>query len=195
MARSFAGWTNRSSEVPFRCERNAGDEAAGEVGLMPITFDPLNPDAPAFWLRLGTAILCGGIIGLERQLRGKAAGIRTSILICMGTQVFVSLGASFSGDRVDPTRVLGQVVSGIGFVGGGVILARDGAIIGVTSAAVIWVLAALGSMIGLGHLVASIVLTVVTVGLLIGVELLESMFARLRAGVAERELERIELED
>jgi putative Mg2+ transporter-C (MgtC) family protein len=87
------------------------------------------------------------------------------------------------------------VVSGIGFVGGGVILARDGAIIGVTSAAVIWVLAALGSMIGLGHLVASIVLTVVTVGLLIGVELLESMFARLRAGVAERELERIELED
>jgi hypothetical protein len=50
-------------------------------------------------------------------------------------------------------------------------------------------------MIGLGHLVASIVLTVVTVGLLIGVELLESMFARLRAGVAERELERIELED
>jgi putative Mg2+ transporter-C (MgtC) family protein len=158
-------------------------------------FDPLDPQTPAFWLRLGTAILCGGIIGLERQLRGKAAGIRTSILICLGTQLFVSLGASFSGDRVDPTRVLGQVVSGIGFVGGGVILARDGAIIGVTSAAVIWVLAALGSMIGLGHLVASIVLTLVTVGLLIGVELLESMFARLRAGVAERELERIELED
>jgi putative Mg2+ transporter-C (MgtC) family protein len=160
-----------------------------------LPFDPLNPYTTVFWLRLGTAVLCGGIIGLERQLRGKAAGIRTSILICLGTQIFVALGASFSGDRVDPTRVLAQVVTGIGFVGGGVILARDGAVIGVTSAAVIWVLAALGAMIGLGHLIASIVLTLVTVGLLTGVELLESVFLRLREGATERELERIELED
>jgi putative Mg2+ transporter-C (MgtC) family protein len=158
-------------------------------------FDPLNPYTSAFWLRLGTAILCGVIIGLERQLRGKPAGIRTSILICLGTQIFVALGASFSGERVDPTRVLAQVVTGIGFVGGGVILARDGAVIGVTSAAVIWVLAALGAMIGLGHLIAAIVLTLVTVGLLTGVELLESVFLRLREGATERELERIELED
>jgi len=160
-----------------------------------IPFDPLNPDAPAFWLRLGTAILCGGIIGLERQLRGKAAGIRTSILICLGTELFVGLGASFSGERVDPTRVLGQVVTGIGFLGGGVILAREGAVVGVTSAAVIWVLAALGALIGLGHLLAAIVLTLVTVGLLIGVELLESTFRRLRAGATDRQLERIDLED
>jgi putative Mg2+ transporter-C (MgtC) family protein len=157
-------------------------------------FDPLDPGTPEFWLRLGTAILCGGIVGLERQLRGKPAGIRTSILICMGTQLFVTLGASFAGDRVDPTRVLGQVVTGIGFVGGGVILAREGAIIGVTSAAVIWVLAALGSLIGLGHLLAAAVLTLVTVGLLTGVELLESMFRRLREGATERELDRIDLE-
>jgi|SRR5919107_1734904 putative Mg2+ transporter-C (MgtC) family protein len=156
-------------------------------------FDPLDPGRSEFWLRLGTAILCGGIVGLERQLRGKAAGIRTSILICMGTHLFVSLGSSFGGERVDPTRVLAQVVTGIGFVGGGVILARDGAVIGVTSAAVIWVLAALGSLIGLGHLTAAIVLTLVTVGLLLGVELLESMFRRLREGATERELERIDL--
>src|ERR687889_467676 len=126
-----------------------------------------NPQSTEFWLRLGTSVLCGGIVGLERQLRGKAAGIRTSILICMGTQLFVGLGASFAGDRVDPTRVLGQVVTGIGFVGGGVILAREGAIIGVTSAAVIWVLAALGSLIGLGHLLAAIILTLITVALLL----------------------------
>jgi putative Mg2+ transporter-C (MgtC) family protein len=161
---------------------------------MAAVFDPLDPGASEFWLRLGTAILCGGIVGLERQLRGKAAGIRTSILICLGTQLFVALGASFAGDRVDPTRVLGQVVTGIGFVGGGVILAREGAIIGVTSAAVIWVLAALGSLIGLGHLLAAIVLTLTTVGLLIGVELLESIFRRLREGATERELDRIDLE-
>ena len=158
-------------------------------------FDPLDPDSPAFWFRLGTAILCGGIIGLERQLRGKAAGIRTSILICLGTELFVSLGASFGGDRVDPTRVLGQVVTGIGFLGGGVILAREGLVVGVTSAAVIWVLAALGSLIGMGHLAAAIILTLVTVGLLLGVELLESVFRRLRQVARDGELEKIELED
>ena len=179
---------NKCSAV-FRCR---SDTAAYKA--MPASFDPLDPGAPEFWLRLGTAILCGGIVGLERQLRGKAAGIRTSILICLGTQLFVALGASFGGERVDPTRVLAQVVTGIGFVGGGVILAREGAIIGVTSAAVIWVLAALGSLIGLGHLLAAIVLTLVTVGLLTGVELLESMFRRLREGATERELDRIDLE-
>jgi putative Mg2+ transporter-C (MgtC) family protein len=158
-------------------------------------FDPLDPDSPAFWFRLGAAVLCGGIIGLERQLRGKAAGIRTSILICLGTEIFVSLGASFGGERVDPTRVLAQVVTGIGFLGGGVILAREGLLVGVTSAAVIWVLAALGALIGLGYLAAAIILTLVTVGLLLGVELLESIFRRLRQVAKDGELEKIELED
>lgn len=158
-------------------------------------FDPLDPDSPVFWFRLGTAILCGGIIGLERQLRGKAAGIRTSILICLGTELFVTLGASFGGERVDPTRVLAQVVTGIGFLGGGVILAREGLVVGVTSAAIIWVLAALGSLIGMGYLAAAIILTLVTVGLLLGVELLESMFRRLRQVARDGELEKIELED
>jgi len=161
---------------------------------MPLTLDTLNPESPAFWLRLGTAVLCGSIIGLERQLRGKAAGIRTSILICLGTQLFVALGASFAGDRVDPTRVLAQVVTGIGFLGGGVILARDGLITGVTSAAVIWVLAAIGATIGLGHLFGAIVLTLATLGVLLGVELLEAGFRRLRQGGADRELEEIEIE-
>jgi putative Mg2+ transporter-C (MgtC) family protein len=121
--------------------------------------------------------------------------MRTSILICLGTQLFVGLGSSFAGERVDPTRVLAQVVTGIGFLGGGVILAREGAVIGVTSAAVIWVLAALGSLIGLGHLLASIVLAFLTVGLLTGVELLESVFRRLREGATERELDRIDLQE
>jgi putative Mg2+ transporter-C (MgtC) family protein len=154
----------------------------------------LNPENRAFWLHVGTALLCGGLIGVERQLRGKAAGIRTSILICLGTALFVTLGASLPVESVDPTRVLAQVVSGIGFLGGGVILARKGLITGVTSAAVIWVLAALGAMIGLGHLGATIVLTLVTLAVLIGVELLEGAFRRLRQGATDRELENIELE-
>jgi putative Mg2+ transporter-C (MgtC) family protein len=134
-------------------------------------------------------------VGLERQLRGKAAGMRTSILICLGTELFVGLGSSFGGERVDPTRVLGQVVTGIGFLGGGVILAREGLVTGVTSAAVIWVLAALGSLIGLGHLLAAMLLTLVTVALLVGIELLETVFRRLREEVSERELDRIDLQE
>jgi putative Mg2+ transporter-C (MgtC) family protein len=157
--------------------------------------DPLSPESTIFWLRLGTAVLCGGIIGLERQLRGKAAGIRTNILICVGTQFFVALGASFGGERVDPTRVLGQVVTGIGFLGGGVILARGPNVVGVTSAAVIWVLAAIGSLIGLGYLGAAIILSLTTVGTLVGVEALESAFRRLHSGARERTLERLELEE
>lgn len=160
----------------------------------PLVSEALNPETRAFWLHLGTAILCGGLIGIERQLRGKAAGIRTSILICLGTALFVSLGASLPASQADPTRVLAQVVSGIGFLGGGVILAREGLITGVTSAAIIWVLAALGAMIGLGHLTATIVLTLATLGILIGVELLEGMFRRLRQGATDRELASIEIE-
>ena len=155
--------------------------------------DALDPGTRVFWLHLGTAVLCGGLIGIERQLRGKAAGIRTSILICLGTSVFVSAGASL-GSEADPTRVLAQVVSGIGFVGGGVIIAREGLVTGVTSAAVIWMLAALGSMIGLGHLPAALVLTIAALGVLIGVELLEGMFRRLRRGATDRELASIESE-
>ncbi len=154
----------------------------------------LDPEGQLFWQHVGTAVLCGGVIGIERQLRGKAAGIRTSILICLGTAIFVALGASFGADKADPTRVLAQVVSGIGFLGGGVILAREGLITGVTSAAVIWILAALGAMIGLGHLRATLVLTLVTLGILLGVELLEGAFRRLRQGATDRELANIEIE-
>jgi putative Mg2+ transporter-C (MgtC) family protein len=161
---------------------------------MTVLVSALNPESPEFWRHLGTAILCGGVIGIERQLRGKAAGIRTSILICLGTAIFVTLGASLAPEQADPTRVLAQVVSGIGFLGGGVILSRKGLITGVTSAAVIWVLAALGAMIGLGHLRATLVLTLTTLGILLGVELLEGAFRRLRQGATDRELANIEIE-
>lgn len=155
---------------------------------------PLDAGRAEFWRHVGTAVLCGSLIGIERQLRGKAAGIRTSILICLGTAMFVSLGASAGGATVDPTRVLAQVVSGIGFLGGGVILAREGLVTGVTSAAVIWVLAALGAMIGMGHLRSAMVVTLVTLAVLIGVELLEGAFRRLKQGATDRELSHIEIE-
>lgn len=132
--------------------------------------DVLSPTSWAFWSRVLTAVVVGAAIGVERQRRGKVAGARTSILICLGTQLFVSLGAISQDTPTDPTRVLGQVVSGIGFLGAGVILSRGGRVLGVTTAAVIWLLAAVGAMIGFGYLQAAMVIAAVTLVVLNGVE-------------------------
>ena len=149
-----------------------------------INFDPLES---GFWISVGAAFLSGGLIGLERQVRGKPVGVRTAILICLGTSVFIELGVLSGNAEADPTRVLGQVVTGVGFLGAGVILARGGVVTGVTTAAVIWILAAIGSCIGLGQYAAGLAFALLTVSLLIGVGLLESGFKRLRTGVYAQE--------
>ena len=146
----------------------------------------LNPLSGEFWIRLVVTIVCGGIIGLERQLRGKPAGIRTSILICLGTVVFISLGLVLNPMAQDTSRVLGQVITGIGFIGAGVIMGKENIVKGVTSAAIIWTLAAIGASIGFGLLSTAVVLTLVTVGVLLGVEFLETSFRKLRRGVHAR---------
>ena len=150
--------------------------------------DALDIGHATFWMQVGAALFCGGAIGIERQLRGKAAGVRTSILVCLGTEVFVSLGASVVGPNVDPTRVLGQVITGIGFLGAGVILAREGRLLGVTSASVIWMLAALGALCGLGYLSTAIVLTLIALIVLIGIEALETGWEKLRRGRTDLDL-------
>ena len=130
-----------------------------------------------------TAIICGIIIGLERQLSGKPTGIRTCSLICLGTYVFVAVNQLLQGNNIDPGRIVGQVVTGIGFIGAGVILTRQGVVVGITSASVIWVLAGVGILIGFGKFAASILLSIVTVAILLGVNLLEKTFVALRKGV------------
>lgn len=65
---------------------------------------------PSFWKTIACAVFTGGLMGLERQLRGKPAGIRTSVLICLGTTIFVYLSHKLGGPGTDPTRVLGQVL-------------------------------------------------------------------------------------
>jgi putative Mg2+ transporter-C (MgtC) family protein len=144
--------------------------------------EPLQMHTFQFWIGIVVAILCGGIIGLERQIRGKPAGIRTNILICVGTSIFISLSVAHSGPNVDPTRVLGQVVTGIGFLGAGVIISRGGLVMGVTSASVIWVLAGIGAMIGFGWFMEALIMAAITVGILTGVEFLESNVLKLRKG-------------
>ncbi len=135
-----------------------------------------------FGFQLLLSIVCGAVVGIERQMRGKAIGIRTAILICLATQIFtrLSITASAADALVDPTRVLGQVVTGVGFLGAGVILARGGSITGVTSAAVVWMLAAIGSTIGMGRPVEALILALLVVFVLIGVRMFEKAFKRLR---------------
>lgn len=96
------------------------------------------------------AVLCGGAVGLERELRGKAAGLRTNILICVGATLFTQLSVDLAGVRGDPGRLAAQIITGVGFIGAGTILHSRGAVTGLTSAATIWVVAAIGVALGAG---------------------------------------------
>ena len=101
----------------------------------------------------------------------------------MGTYVFVSAIKLVQGSDIDPTRIIGQVITGIGFIGAGVILTRGGIVIGITSASVIWILAGIGVLIGLERYVASIILSILTVLILLGVTLLEKFVSSLQKGI------------
>lgn len=127
-----------------------------------------NPLEHQFWNEVLVAVLCGAILGVERQIQGKPAGLRTCILIVLGTAIFVRLGLLIEGPGADPTRVLGQVVTGIGFLGAGVMFSRGHTVKGVTTAAVIWVLAAIGAMIGSGYHWAAVTVTLITLLVLVG---------------------------
>jgi putative Mg2+ transporter-C (MgtC) family protein len=153
---------------------------------MPVS-EHFNPLESAFWLPVLVSVLCGVIVGLERQLRGKPLDVRTAVLICLGTYVFIRLGVVQGGASVDPTRVLGQVVTGIGFLGAGVILTRGQYVVGLTTASVIWVLAAIGAAIGFGNYRAAIALALVTLTVLTILEMLEERIGGLRRGAHERE--------
>src|SRR5687767_12092187 len=94
------------------------------------------------------SILLGGAIGFERELRGKVAGLRTNILICMGATLFTQLSMSMAGSTPDKSRIAAQIVTGVGFLGAGTILHGKGSITGLTSAATIWLVAAIGTAAG-----------------------------------------------
>jgi putative Mg2+ transporter-C (MgtC) family protein len=109
-------------------------------------------------LKLGLAVLLGGAVGLERELSGKPAGLRTNILICLGSALLmdlsINIGIGANGVRYgDPGRIAAQVVTGIGFLGAGTILQARGAVVGLTTAATIWVVAAIGLLVGAGQYV------------------------------------------
>ena len=117
--------------------------------------------------RLVAAGLLGGIIGLEREFRAKEAGVRTHFIVALGSALFMIISEfAFEGKQHDAARVAAQVVSGIGFIGAGVIIFQRNVVRGVTTAAGLWVAAAIGLACGDGMYPVAIAATLLTVSCL-----------------------------
>jgi putative Mg2+ transporter-C (MgtC) family protein len=134
-------------------------------------------------IQIALSIALGGAIGLERELRGRAAGFRTMILVCVGTTLVMIVSARLStfvvgqiqGQvvRADPGRIAAGIVTGIGFLGAGVIVKLGDVIRGVTTAATIWFVAAIGIAIGDRHYVLSTFATAAALGVLVPLQYIE----------------------
>ncbi len=115
-------------------------------------------------IKLFLAFLVGVIIGLDRERSGKAAGIRTQMLVCVGSALLatisIHIGDAFGKENSDPARLMAQIVTGIGFLGAGVIIKNGNKVQGVTTAATIWITAAIGIAIGSGFYVSGIITTI-----------------------------------
>lgn len=130
----------------------------------------------SYFLRLILACVLGGMIGLERDLHGRNAGIRTNMLVCVGSALFTIVSISVRGAA--PSRIAAQIVCGIGFLGAGAILKDGFNIRGLTTAAYMWFIAAVGISCGLGQWVLSSVGAIGVLGLTISVKCMERMLPR-----------------
>jgi putative Mg2+ transporter-C (MgtC) family protein len=128
-------------------------------------------------VQLLLATLLGGAIGMERELSGKPAGLRTNILICVGSTLFTVLSVKLSAGIGDPGRIAAQVLTGVGFIGAGTILHTRGSVTGLTSAATIWVVAAIGMALGASAYSEALGTTLLVMLILKGLGLLETRVA------------------
>jgi putative Mg2+ transporter-C (MgtC) family protein len=142
------------------------------------------------WLQIAlalTSVVCGAIVGAEREKREKPAGLRTLILVCLGSTAFTMASYAFTTSTGDSGRVAAQIVTGIGFLGAGAILHGAGFVRGMTTAATIWAIAATGMVVGIGYAGAGLGLSV-----LVRVVLSVALALERRALGVERE-SRVEL--
>ncbi len=150
-------------------------------------------------LRLTAGLVLGAIIGFERELHRQPAGFRTHSLVALGAALFTIVSAyGFSGPLVDPTRIAAQIVSGIGFIGAGTILQHRGNIRGLTTAASLWSVAAIGTAAGAGLVVMAIIGTIlilVVLALLDRVEDVTSRWLKLPPDRKTSPISQPELED
>ncbi|PSL27630.1 putative Mg2+ transporter-C (MgtC) family protein [Chitinophaga ginsengisoli] len=130
-------------------------------------------------LKVLVALAVGGALGLEREYRHKAAGMRTLALICMGSTLFTMFSVEL-GFPSSPDRVASNILTGVGFIGAGVIFKGDYTIDGITTAATIWIAAALGIGIGVSHYLLVGFTLVIVFALLIGLKVLEGKIGEIR---------------
>lgn len=140
-------------------------------------------------LRLGLALLLGGLLGLEREVRGHAAGLRTHLLVCLGSCLFtlvsIAAGQAVEGPessvvRADITRIASQIVVGIGFLGGGAILRHGTSIRGLTTAANLWLTASVGLASGLGFFFGASLTVGLALVVLVGLRPVGRLIERFR---------------
>jgi len=131
-------------------------------------FSALLEQNATFLIRLVVAMVLGALVGMERQSRGRAAGLRTNILVCLGSAAIIvafrklAMESNLDADsaiRMDPARAAAGVITGIGFLGAGTIVKSQNFIRGLTTAASIWVVSAIGVTVGLGEYVIASALT------------------------------------
>jgi putative Mg2+ transporter-C (MgtC) family protein len=127
---------------------------------------------PHVLLRLVVAAALGGVIGMERELRERQAGLRTHLVVCVGSALFTIVSAygfheflvhGGSVVRTDPTRIAAQIVSGIGFLGAGAIIRQGLSVRGLTTAATLWLVAAIGMATGAGYYSAALITTALAI--------------------------------
>ena len=133
-------------------------------------------------IRLLLAALLGGILGAEREWRNKEAGLRTNILITIGSALFTLMSIELTDGRTgDTSRVAAQIVTGIGFLGAGAIMRTNGGIQGLTTAATIWVNAAVGVAAGGGEYHLAVIATIITLAVLLVLQPIEKYLDYRRA--------------
>ncbi len=144
-------------------------------------------------LRLSIGALLGSLVGLERERLNWAAGLRTHMLVCVGSCLLMIVSAHGFADvlqqdhvALDPSRIAAQVVSGIGFLGAGTILLRGEIVRGLTTAASLWSVAAIGLAVGSGLYLAAAVSTVIILVILAGVKPLEERYRARRQSLRVR---------
>lgn len=135
------------------------------------------------FVRLLLAFVLGGVVGFERESVDKPAGFRTHILVCVGAALFALVSREgFFGSGADPSRVASNIVVGIGFLGAGTIWRTGGGVQGLTTAASLWTVAAIGTATGIGYYVGAVGATVIVIGVLTLMKGIEQRLPRRGAG-------------
>jgi putative Mg2+ transporter-C (MgtC) family protein len=135
---------------------------------------------PGDVLSIVLAVILGAVVGLEREIRGKAAGLRTNVLICLGAAVFTIISERMSGDKDSITRIAAQIVTGVGFLGAGAVIQDRGGIHGLTTAATIWLVASVGMACGARLYPLAVISTLIAIVVLVGLVWLEKPLGRFR---------------